>query len=147
MARVLACLSGQHSATHVIAPPYLGKTVLLWACKRPLPYSPRRPTLCQPPHADLDVIGSMQGVRQRVEQTPLPWVLRSRSGQCSGWTSSRKSHGKRHTHKIERREWIMAVLLIPWTLGAPHLPSGVCEKWSTTDPGPLGLLGHTLDRV
>ena len=40
----------------------------------PSSHSPRRPTLCQPPHADPDVIGSMQGVRS----------IDSRSHGCCG---------------------------------------------------------------
>ena len=67
MTRVVACLSGQHSATHIMAPPHMGTTVLLWTCKSPLPDCSRRPTLFQPMHADIDVVGRIQGVRQRVE--------------------------------------------------------------------------------
>ena len=66
---------------------FAGMPVLLWACKSPLPYSHRCPTLFQPMHSYIDVVGSIQGLRQRVEQTHSSMVLRSRSGQFSGWAS------------------------------------------------------------
>jgi hypothetical protein len=73
----LAAVIGMHVLQRVMMP------VLLWACKRPLPYSHRRPTLFQPMRADIDVVGSIQGVGQRVEQTHPPMVLRSR--RCQFW--------------------------------------------------------------
>ena len=41
----------------------------------------------------------------------------------------------------------MDILLIIWTLSAPHLPSIVFERCSSTDTRPLGLLGQALDGV
>ena len=82
--------------------------VVLGACKRPLPYRPRRPTLFQPMHSGVDIVGSIQGLRQRVEQTHSPMVLRSRSGQFSGWASYRNGHGKRHTQRYGLGELLMA---------------------------------------
>ena len=58
--------------------------VLLWAGKGPLSDSNRRPTLLQPMHSGVDIIGSIQGFRQRLEQTHPPMVLRIQSSQCFG---------------------------------------------------------------
>jgi len=39
------------------------KAVLLWACKGPLPDSNWRPTLFQPMHSGIDIVGSIQSLR------------------------------------------------------------------------------------
>src|SRR5262249_36395194 len=86
---------------------------LLWSCKRPLPYSPRRPTLFQPMHAGIDVAGSIQGLRQRVEQTHPPMMLRSHSCQLAGWASGRNGQGKRQTQRHGLGELLMAYYQSP----------------------------------
>jgi hypothetical protein len=97
--------------------------VVLWACKRPLPYSHRRPTLFQPVHSGVDIVGSIQGLRQWVEQTHPPMVLRSRSWQFSGWASCRNGHGKRHTQRYGLGKLLGSVHMTQDTCGKQFLPT------------------------
>ena len=50
-------------------------------------------------HPGVDIVGRMQGVRQRVEQAHPPMVLRSRRGQGARWSSGGNRQGKGHTQR------------------------------------------------
>ena len=112
---------------------------LLWAFKSPLPYSYRCPTLFQPMHAVIDVIGSIQGLRQRVEHTHPPMVLRSRRCQFSGRSSCRNSHGKRQTQRHGLCDLLMtdhqAVLVKHHHIGVKDpVPFGRAIQFSNSMP-------------